>query len=315
MSNIEKVLKYISFSSPELLSKKDLTEVYKVVYKNNVAILKIFEEEFSYYREVTSLRLLGNKKVRCPGIYAVVSPQEKSLGVPFYFIEEFLPGNILLEEFSHYDDEQKCCIIYDCGCLLGRLNTQVSKCELEKSDLWKYAYEGVGNYKQYKWSELYIKQIPNWLENIRKENDLDYSKIADCILDLLKKLDNTENLGLIHRDYGFRNILVVDGKVSSVIDFEYAVIGDIFFDLSKLIFNNLNFEHDKNLINVFFDGWTSITKIDFSMDELWLYLAVQGLGAIQWVDRQKDEQVCKRNRDYRDNGKKILIEAFEKISL
>lgn len=313
MSKLEKVSQHVNFSEPELLSKQDSAEVYKIVYNGDFAVLKILTEEFNYYREINSLAMLENGKMYSPKIYTALTSQEKDAHIPFYFIEEFLPGTILLEKFPQYSDEQKCKILYDCGCLLGSINTKMSEEELKASGLWKYAYDGVEAYSEYNWLEVYIKQIPGWIKNIREENDLDYVKIVDFIVCLLKKQDSTRNIGLVHRDYGFRNILVEDSTVTAIIDFEYAIVGDVLFDLSKIVFNDLSFECDRKLRDRFFEGWTSKTKIDVSIDDLWLYLAVQGLGAIQWVDKQKSAQVRMENQGYRDKGKEILSKALQEM--
>lgn len=59
------------------------------------------------------------------------------------------------------------------------------------------------------------------------------------------------------------------------------------FDLSKLIFNDIDFVSDKILRETFLKGWSDYTGQEIEWQRLWLYLAIQGLGAIQWVDKQK----------------------------
>lgn len=52
-----------------------------------------------------------------------------------------------------------------------------------------------------------------------------------------------------------------------------------------------------------------MTGVDTSLDRLWIYLAMEGLAAVQWVDKQKSESVRLQNLDYRNKGKKMLLEA------
>lgn len=66
------------------------------------------------------------------------------------------------------------------------------------------------------------------------------------------------------------------------------------------------FKKDKDLRMRFFKGW----KNSINMKRLWLYLAIQGLGAIQWVDKQENEEVRKKNYNYRDIGTAILLEVY-----
>lgn len=94
----------------------------------------------------------------------------------------------------------------------------ISEEEAAKSELWKYAYNGVSNLKEYKW--MYIDNIPAWLDVIDKAEDVQnilgrpleyYAQIILNNLSLASKCDENK---LIHRDYGTRNIMIYDECVS-----------------------------------------------------------------------------------------------------
>lgn len=309
MSNLEKINKNIGFKNPVLLSKQDSAEVYKVTLENDYAILKIFDQELNFRREIIALNELERKDVQTPKVYSFSSEKENSMGLPFYLFEEFLPGVTLLQTFSTYYYKEKCNIVYECGRLLGKINMSMSESELEKSQLWKYAYTGVEKYDEYSWTKFYTSKIPRWLNNIKCENDLDYNRLANIIVNSLENMNGEMKIGLLHRDYGFRNILTNNHKVMHLIDFEFAAIGDILSDVSKFIFSDLNFDTETELKNYFFRGWAEMTGVDTSLDRLWIYLAMEGLAAVQWVDKQKSESVRLQNLDYRNKGKKMLLEA------
>ena len=166
---------------------------------------------------------------------------------------------------------------------------------------------------------MYEKSIPEWNGIIRGSNALSTSLKAEIelkanlILNKLSLISVNETTQFIHRDYGFRNILVDDNKVTGIIDFEHAILGDITFDLSKLIFNDINFESEEWLREAFFKGWANYTGRDIDWEKLWIYLAIQGLGAIQWVERQRDYHVRRDNRNYMKKGIQILDKAYKNI--
>lgn len=315
MSNLEKINKRVEFTNPVLLSKQDSAEVYKVTLENDYAILKIFSQQLNFWREIIALNELERKNIQTPKIYSFSTQKENTESIPFYMLQEFLPAVTLLETFSTYDYKEKCNIVYECGRLLGKINTSMSESELEKSQLWKYADTGAEKYDEYSWVKFCTSRIPRWLKNIKREDGIDYDHLADVIINSLENMKDEIKIGLLHRDYGFRNILETNGNVTNVIDFEFAAIGDILSDVSKFIFNDLNFDAEEELRNYFLKGWGEITKVDISSDRLWIYLAIEGLAAVQWVDKQKSEEARLEKSDYRNKGKNMLLQACEVLEL
>lgn len=102
---------------------------------------------------------------------------------------------------------------------------------------------------------------------------------------------NRGKMGLLHRDFGFRIIMSENDHVKGVIDFEK--------DISRR--------------SAFFAGWEKTSGQHVDWNRLWLYLAIQGLGAVQWVNRQEALQGRMENADYREKGIWILREACERL--
>lgn len=297
-----------------ILSKKDVGEVYLVKQESKKYILKIQRDLVNYERETRTLKLLNNKHFAAPVMLecGIIEAGSKA----GYFIQEFWSGNTLLTLFPGYDFTKKEEIMYEVGLLLGKMNTLFTEMELHKSYLWKYAYDDVENFLDYQWLNVYEKRIDNWLEiiNYRKYEDREFFRqSARIIKNAMRIVRNNYFMGLLHRDFGFRNIMIENDHVKGVIDFEYSIPGDIVFDLSKLIFNDLDFKKNKQLRNVFFAGWEKSAGQNVNWESLWLYLAIQGLGAVQWVDRQEDAEVRLENNDYRENGIFILKEACGRL--
>ncbi|HER5554961.1 TPA: aminoglycoside phosphotransferase family protein [Streptococcus pyogenes] len=287
----------------ELLNKKDDTEVYKVSYNNKLSIFKIHFVKENFYRELNSLKVLSKNRLVPELITYKDNFETKGFA---YLIEEKLVGDTLLnfKQRNNINEE----MIWECGYKLGTLNTLLSKKELHDSNIWKY-YPQVNKritFSKYDWRDHFYYQIPVWIDTIDKKsiNDINFQGLSEFLLKELKKQEN-DHLGFIHRDFGFRNILIENNKITGIIDYEHAMIGDIFFDTTKLIFNDLNFTQEGGLVRKFFEGWESATNVAIDKDKLWLYLTIQGIGGIQWVDKQKLE-VNKKNLDYRNKSIDIV---------
>ena len=313
------IINKLKLKEVKLLSYKNETEVYSAIYISKPVILKLHENLVNYKREVTALTVLSNKDIAIPTLILcdVITLEMNTIG---YIVEEYIHGEVLSHCFNQYTFKQKQKILYDIGTFLGKLNYLVSDEEAVKSELWKYAYDGVNSFREYKWVTMYIKSIPTWVNVINREestkkmlgNSLEY--YIQIIMDNLLRVSKCGDNKLIHRDYGFRNIMVYNDCISGVIDFEHAILGDSTFDLSKLIFNDIDFELDTILRNSFLNGWSDYTGQKIEWQRLWLYLAIQGLGAIQWVDKQKSYKIKEINRDYKEKGKVILRKACEHLS-
>lgn len=305
-------------SNLSVISFKNDTIVYKASYINRNIILKIHKNITNYKREIASFHNLNGTELRVPELLYCENMKinQNEIG---YLIEECLTGNQLSESFCKYSLNEKERILYDVGETLGILNYAISEQDLLKCGLWKLAYEGVDDFHEYNWIKMYQKSIPEWIHIIRESNSLETkikTKIelkANLLLNKLHLISNSEADHFIHRDYGFRNILVDDNKITGIIDFEHAILGDATFDLSKLIFNDIDFEVDKCLRDAFFKGWMDYTGHKIDWEKLWIYLGLQGLGAIQWVERQRDYRIRKDNRNYMTKGLQILDKACENI--
>lgn len=293
-------------------SKKDLGEVYLAEKQNKKIVVKIQKDLVNYKRETEALRLLNGKAFQAPVMLecGIIDGQTG------YFIEEFFSGKTLLSVYQDYDPDKRLALLREAGELLGGMNTLFTEKELEESGLWKYAYSGALDFKDYRWIHLYQDNISQWLEVIARREGKEGAFFTECAAAVeaaFERNGGRGKMGLLHRDFGFRNIMIEKDHVRGVIDFEYAVPGDIVFDLSKLIFNDLDFERDLILRDAFFAGWEEACGQTVDWNRLWLYLAVQGLGAVQWVDRQEDARVRMENADYREKGILILREACERL--
>lgn len=277
----------------KILSRNDTSEVYEIYYNNSNVILKIHRDEKKFINEVKFLKLLAGKNKVFPRILQFENLfSKKGYG---YIIESKLLGVNLLEEYDNFNKNEKINILKEAAQKLGYLN-RIPVCLDDNC---------------YKWKEYFFMKIPKWINNIKLNSGIDYKIIGNFLINKLKNIDKeTENLGIIHRDYGFRNLLVNnENTIIGILDFEHAMIGDILFDTTKFIFNNINF-FEKEKVNIFLNEWMNTTGVVVVEENLWIYLAVQGLGVIQWCDSQKEYNL---HEEYRMKGEKILFYSLKKL--
>lgn len=304
----------LGVKAAKLINEKRGTQVYQGALKGEEVIVKIHAEEKYFWRELLSLRAMSEKNF--------IIPKLISYGTEFkrdgfgYLVWKKIQGENLLSAYNKFEEKEKEQILYQCGQFLGELNRILSFDEIKVSQLWQYTSLENENIKfdSNGWKNYFINQIPKWITNINQLEDpeIDFSKIEYLILENLKIIETKkEELGLVHRDYGFRNILIRDKSIVGIIDFEHAIIGDILFDVAKLLFNSLRCD-EVELSQKFLRGWEERANLRVKREKLFLFLAIQSLGAMQWVDSQKFE-IRKENIEYRKKAKKTLIYSYHEL--
>ncbi len=309
MIDESKIKQFLRTKYIKCLNEDSGGSVYKYFRNGTPYLFKIYNEYFNYMREVTTKQILIRKGFPTPAIIDFGKYNDN-----YFIIQDWWHGTMLLELYNSLSNCIKKSIMNEVGEVLGRLNTSVQECELEKTNLWKYIDGNIIKYQNYSWKNIYLFQIPKWINKINFRATDPKAKILDSLNIVKTKLENLDDnlpIAILHRDYGFRNIMIKNNHVLGVIDFEYATIGDPVFDLSKLLFNDLNYERDIELSNIFINSWKSKVK-KFDINRLKLYMAIQGGGAIQWVDKQSPK-IQNLNQNYREKGMKILLKMAKEL--
>ncbi|MDF2943587.1 MAG: hypothetical protein K0S01_2445 [Herbinix sp.] len=310
MYNLNELKNRLQLTSIDIINSRMDVEVYKVYKNEQPFFLKIHNQHNNFIREVEAIKQLSKKMFQVPNLVEV-----GTFSGSYFFIQEWWEGDTLLSIFSQMDFAEKKDTLFQAGQLLGKLNFCMTEDEIKSSELWKYAYEGISNYNSYSWKNIYVNQFPKWLDIIDLKFQDNGQSIKEALYKTMAKiaeLDEACRIGVIHRDYGLRNLMIKDGKLIGAIDFEYMIAGDPIFDLSKLIFNDISYNDDIELRNSFFLGWQSQTHMEIPQERLQLYLAVQGAGAIQWVDKQPATD-REKYKEYRNKGIDILLSATRNL--
>ena len=127
----------------------------------------------------------------------------------------------------------------------------------------------------------------DWLTNGKLANEAlklnSYELIV--LLSYCKDLREPKQLSLLHCDYIGRNLLATScNKISGVLDFEAARIGDAVYDLAKMVWVDIDFS-DLELRNAFLQGWEITYGEEVPQREFLCYVGIQCLAAIAWTDK------------------------------
>ena len=179
---------------------------------------------------------------------------------------------------------QKNALFYDIGLTLGGLHHKIPQTDLLNMKFWKDR-DGLSTHSVL-WNKQLDLMISKWVTRINPLSS-DYQEFS-CQLDKLRQYDTAlfepAQLTLLHCDYIGRNILVgKDNRISGVIDFEAARIGDPIYDLAKIVWVNMDFS-ELDLRNAVLAGWESTYKQTVPKRKFLYYVGIQCLAAIAWTD-------------------------------
>ncbi|WP_423763231.1 aminoglycoside phosphotransferase family protein [Burkholderia sp. NLJ2] len=156
--------------------------------------------------------------------------------------------------------------------LLGMKFWQQRDGTLERLVAWRVHLEGMVS----KWMSRLNQTAPGYPE---------YRVQLDRLLHFGTDLREPSDIRLLHCDYIGRNILVDSGdRVSGILDFEAARIGDSAYDLAKIVWVDMDFS-DEALRSAFLTGWESTYGEQVPRSAFLYYVGVQCLAAIAWTDK------------------------------
>ncbi|TSB19546.1 aminoglycoside phosphotransferase family protein [Streptomyces benahoarensis] len=156
--------------------------------------------------------------------YRRLLPHEPSLGGPL-LIQEYQEGDAADDVWETLGPDQRLTLLQDLGDLTGRL----------------HAVKGphYGDVTDGPTTSSLRESVETELEALLPQADLTLIGDADTLRSALRatltRLDDTANVpALTHGDLWLPNVLVRDGRISCVLDFEHATYADRFRDFGKL---------------------------------------------------------------------------------
>ncbi|MCH4890074.1 aminoglycoside phosphotransferase family protein [Acidaminobacter sp. JC074] len=230
-------------------------EVYKVTTKRDTYIIKFYGVDNRFQNELAALELLEGMDLPTPKII-----KHGEMDGSEYVVMSLLEGCPL--DKLELSDTEKNHIYYEAGLYLKKIHGV-------KHDL---SFGRIGSKKFDLFDQHFQYELERILMYLKRDNHPFPDIIEKGIETIKKQTFSSEDKTLCHMDYCDRNILIKNGKISGIIDFEQSIISDRNWDLAYTLS-----KVEEKYQSAFFKGYGSKPdKIDFFM----LY---RGLHTCSWA--------------------------------
>ncbi|WP_423394254.1 phosphotransferase family protein [Burkholderia sp. LMG 21824] len=196
-----------------------------------------------------------------------------------------IQGNQLDQVLKRAGRETKLRLVSAAGAALGQLHRAITPSSLSGMKFWQQ--RDVKLEHPVEWRTHLEGMVSKWMSRLNRAapDYPEYCVQLDRLLHSGANLREPSDFRLLHCDYIGRNILVdSDDRVSGILDFEAARIGDATYDLAKIVWVDMDFS-DQTLRSAFLAGWENTYGEQVSRREFLYYVGVQCLAAIAWTDK------------------------------
>jgi aminoglycoside phosphotransferase (APT) family kinase protein len=297
----------------QLLAHRPDTAVFSARRSGDLIIAKCSETVRRTLQEAEVLRLMEPSRVLVPRVLEVVEtvlarpPAEpRPLGV---LVISLLPGERMDLVLPALESAAAIEIWRQTGHALGLVQHSIDETELRSATFWRrHLHEENGAFS---WRRTSIKRVNGWIATARRsagDGDRELLAAMQWLADAVQReLREPARPTLMHCDYSPRNVLVdaASNRVTGVIDFETATLGDPQYDLAKSTWLSIGRDSDgEQWRRAFISGWEEASSLRFDPGSHRLYEAMQGLGAIAWAAG------AAAHRTYAKQGARALLEAY-----
>lgn len=180
-----------------------------------------------FYGEQVAYRLLREAEIPCPEV--VVLDDSKTLAPYDYMIMNKVEGHTVLDSWADMNSRERAAVATEAGALLARMH-------MIGVPLFGPLY---GSERRF---DRWLVYMMDTLQVVGQEaltDGLIDATIYDRMQRVLDKyaavLDRVYEPRLVHWDYHFGNILQQAGKITAVLDFEWALGGDPIHDFNRRV--------------------------------------------------------------------------------
>ncbi|MDP9803116.1 aminoglycoside phosphotransferase family protein [Acinetobacter calcoaceticus] len=281
MKNLDGLLSRIQADTLSLVTHRDGASVYKAQTTQGEVFVKAYTRKVDNDRyceildELTAFSLAPKvlNKFEWENYFVVVMSAL-----------EGQPVNNILKNCSR---TEKISLLKSAGSTLGSFHRTINSSRLFEMRFWQ-ARDSASK-SPILWNEHLKLMISKWMSRVDPLKP-DYQEFSYELSELLlycKDLREPTQFSLLHCDYISRNILAnSSNKISGVLDFEAARIGDAVYDLAKMVWVDIDFS-DLELRNAFLRGWEMTYGDVVPQREFLCYVGIQCLAAIAWTDKNK----------------------------
>ena len=151
--------------------------------------------------------------------------------------------------------------------------------------------KGVAKYNS--WQE-YLEGLPDDFKVVDDDIILEKSVVKKILKTYKTLIPFCPNTGhLVHGDFGFNNLLVHNGKVSGVIDWELAKYGDFLYDVAWLSFCGGSIDYASIFLQWYNDHGVEVLNFP---ERILCYKLHFGLWALDFYSRSKQKDKYERTK-------------------
>lgn len=197
--------------------------VYKICFDENKFVLRINADKDSYINTIYWLEKMESFELQVPKVI------HKGINDEFsYLILSYIEGEDLGNVYAALSDNEK----RDIARQIINIQNTVAKLPQNRGYGYLVSYED----EKYKnsWKEVIIKHLERSRSRIKENKIFDYKKV-DKIEELLAKYDEYFNdirpIPFLD-DISSKNVLINQGKLSGIIDFDWICFGDKIYNIA-----------------------------------------------------------------------------------
>ncbi len=306
MKNLDGLLKQIRAEKLSLVTDREGATVYKAQTTQEYVFVKMYTRKMEHERYCEILDELRAFSL-APRLLNQFEWENYSI-----VVMSALEGQSVNDILKNCSRTEKLLLLKSAGSSLGSFHRAINSSRLLKMNFWK------GRDNSYEdptlWSEHLKLMTTKWMSHI-DPTKADYKEFSYELSELLlycKDLREPTQFSLLHCDYIGRNLLATScNKISGVLDFEAARIGDAVYDLAKMVWVDIDFS-DLELRNSFLQGWEMTYREEVPQREFLCYVGIQCLAAIAWTDKNK---LMDGNTIFRASAVKTLKIVLEELQM
>jgi fructosamine-3-kinase len=209
------------FSALYIVKMADKEAVLKIAPPENVNVLRY--EKNAMQAEVEALKIVkANTNLPIPQVLCY--DNSKSLFDSEYFFMEKMRGIDLNSITKDLSETQNKNLMFE----TGKINRKINEIESEK-----FGYLAQPDKKSQDWKTVFTNMISDLLDDSRDagiELPVAYQEIDDIMASFAYACSDVKTPKLVHWDLWQGNILVHDGQISAIIDFERALYADVLME-------------------------------------------------------------------------------------
>ena len=232
----------------------------------------------------------------------------------YYLITDYVQGNDLWSVIQRLTDEQK----YNIGREIAQFLSEVHSITGVSYDIGHYIATIPNCKKSWKDGHLeYVESLRNGLSeiNIELKSKNIVSKAFDYIYTNISSLEYQAGAKLLHNDFHPKNIIILEGRLSGIIDWECSQFGEADFELAHLfhwcIYPSIRDNDLSLLLKSVAENLQLTSNVPHIEMRLTIYQLEHELNQLIWNGKAQEEERMQRINGWLDGQIYALLEKWQ----